>query len=165
MCLLIARLARLVLAGVPACHWLTDGVLQLAHRVLEQIHELELEAMGLEEALHAQVQATREYNVQLARIPHILEMVFDIELPSSPDGACYINGFRFGPLLSQWVKESATSWDEVNSAWGEVALLLYTLANLSGISLGEYARHLHHLCHNACLLVGCTCMIVVLACL
>ena len=92
----------------------------------------------LDEEIDLQTQAMRELARQIEQLPHILQMLFDVRLASSPDGASYINGFRFAPLLSQWIKENTSTWEEVNAAWGEAALLLYTISKRSGVQLHEY---------------------------
>ena len=76
-----------------------------------------------------QLQYTRE---QLSRLKRksVLNTAFYI---SHNGHFATINGLRFGKLPSIPV-----SWTEINAAWGQTTLLLYTLGNICGITFNRY---------------------------
>jgi len=72
---------------------------------VEAQQALEQQLLELHEAIEVSAQASRELKYQIDTLPHVIDMIFDIQLPQLSTGACYINGFRFGPILNQWVRQ------------------------------------------------------------
>lgn len=98
----------------------------------ESFNEHQLQQLDLRDqsfGVELQLQYTRE---QLGRLKRksVLNTAFYI---SHNGHFATINGLRFGKLPSIPVE-----WSEINAAWGQATLLLYTLANVCGVSFKRY---------------------------
>ncbi|KAJ3428677.1 beclin-1 [Anaeramoeba flamelloides] len=94
---------------------------------VQQTQQIQIKQQSLERKIQRDTSA-----LQILMKNTVLNRVFNIRL-NNESKQLYINGFRFGIGTSKY-----PDWKNVNSAWGQVAFLLDTLAAKLGYEFKKY---------------------------